>query len=119
MSYNHACGGTIDFPKGSWEAWYNKWIRNDDEDYYYRYIYDLEINQFIGEIAYHKESKTDCFMCDVIILDKHRNKGYGKQSLLALCNAAKENGVQVLCDNIAIDNPSLSLFLSVDFRVIL
>ena len=26
MSYNHAQGGTLPFPKEKWSAWYHKWI---------------------------------------------------------------------------------------------
>ena len=28
MSYNHNCGGTIDFPESKWQGWYERWIEN-------------------------------------------------------------------------------------------
>lgn len=33
-----------------------------------------------------------------------------------LCDAAKNNGLKALCDNIAIDNPSVKMFLNNGFR---
>ena len=46
---------------------------------------------------------------------KHRGKGFGKQGLQMLCEAAKENGVSTLYDDIAIDNPAIRLFLKTGF----
>ena len=40
----------------------------------------------------------------------------GRQGLALLCEAARDQGVVRLCDNIALDNPSVSLFLSMGFR---
>ena len=51
MSYNHAWGGTIPFPKKKWKVWYDKWLINHENERYYRYV--KENNVFIGEIAYH------------------------------------------------------------------
>ena len=61
MSYNHAYGGTIPFPKRYWIGWYNKWIKNHNGKRFYRYIkYE---DTFVGEVAYHfdeeKEVVTD------------------------------------------------------------
>ena len=33
-----------------------------------------------------------------------------------LCNAAKQNGVKLLYDDIAIDNPAITMFLQNGFR---
>lgn len=38
MSYNHAWGGTIPFPKEKWENWHNRWVQNHDNKRFYRYI---------------------------------------------------------------------------------
>ena len=48
-------------------------------------------------------------MCEVC------DKGLGGQGLLLLCEAAKVNGVEILYDNIAIDNPVIKLFLKTGF----
>lgn len=31
MSYNHAWGGTIDFPESGWQDWYDFWIKNPED----------------------------------------------------------------------------------------
>lgn len=45
----------------------------------------------------------------------YRGKGYGNIGLERLCNAAKKNGVDVLYDDIAIDNPAITMFLKHGF----
>ena len=110
MSYNHAWGGTIPFPKEDWADWYDYWIVNHENMRYYRYLKD-EGGQFVGEIAYHYDDEIGHAMADVIIYAPHRRKGYGGEALDLLCAAAKENGVAVLYDDLAIDNPAVRLFL--------
>ncbi|MDC7292148.1 MULTISPECIES: GNAT family N-acetyltransferase [unclassified Butyrivibrio] len=113
MSYNHAWGGTIPFPKERWAGWYDCWIVNHENKRFYRYLKDE--NGFVGEIAYHYDSEYDGYVADVIIFSKYRGKGYGTQGLELLCSAAKENGITVLYDDIAIDNTAISLFLKHGF----
>ena len=116
MSYNHAWGGTIPFPKEKWEDWYEHWIVHPDRQRYYRYLKDER--GFVGEIAYHYDSGYDGYMADVIVFSAYRGKGYGARGLELLCAAAKENGISVLYDDIAIDNPAIALFLKQGFREI-
>lgn len=113
MSYNHAYGGTIDFPQEKWAGWYQRWLGAPEGKRFYRYI--LADGEFVGEAAYYYDEDRDCTIADVIVLSAHRGKGYGKAALLRLCEAAKENGVTELYDDIAIDNPSVSLFLRCGF----
>ena len=115
MSYNHAYGGTIDFPKERWRGWYEKWIAAGDRAYFYRYLSDG--GTFVGETAYHWDGEKGLFLCDLIILARFRGRGYGGQGLDLLCAAAKANGVPALYDDIAADNPSVRLFLKHGFRV--
>lgn len=117
MKYNHSYGGTISFTKDKWKNWYERWILSNTNDYFYRYIFDKELKKFVGEVAYHKDSDSGRYICNVIIMAKHRNRGYGKKSLLALLDAAKQNGITTLYDEILIDNPSIHLFLSVGFTI--
>ncbi len=72
----------------------------------------------MGEAAYHFDSGLDGYLCDVTVLASRRGRGYGRQALELLCGAAKENGVSRLLDNIALDNPSVGLFLRCGFREI-
>ena len=51
----------------------------------------------------------------MIVASEYRGRGYGRKGLQLLCDAAKENGVDVLRDDIAIDNPAAPLFLKAGF----
>lgn len=117
MAYNHAYGGTISFTKDRWKKWYERWILSNTNDYFYRYIFDSELKEFVGEVAYHKDVDSGRYICDVIVMAKYRNRGYGKKGLVLLLNAAKQNGINDLYDEILIDNPSLDLFLNVGFTI--
>lgn len=114
MSYNHAWGGTISFPKEKWRGWYDFWIVNHENKRYYRYLKD-NTGRFIGEIAYHYDVNRNLYVADVIVHALYRGKGYGRVGLERLCNAAKKNGVDVLYDDIAIDNPAIKMFLKYGF----
>jgi len=114
MSYNHAWGGTISFPKEVWDNWYKHWVVNHENKRFFRYIKNTT-NGFVGEIAYHYDDEYRIFIANVIIYAPYRKKGYGRKALNMLCSAAKENGIDALYDNIAIDNPAVSLFLKSGF----
>ena len=113
MSYNHAWGGTIPFPKEKWQNWYDYWIINHENRRYYRYL--KAENRFVGEVAYHYDPEYDGYVTNVIIFSAFRGKGYGAQGLELLCAAAKENGINALYDDIAIDNTAVRLFLKQGF----
>ena len=113
MSYNHTWGGTIPFPKEKWQAWYDNWIINHENQRYYRYL--KAENEFVGEAAYHYDPEYDGYVTNVIVFSAFRGKGYGAQGLELLCAAAKENGINALYDDIAIDNTAVKLFLKQGF----
>lgn len=113
MSYNHAYGGIISFPKEKWESWYNRWILEPENKRFYRYI--KENGSFLGEVAYYFDEERRIHIVDVIIYAPYRGKGYGRRALLQLCETAKCNGVRTLFDDIASDNPSVALFLKCGF----
>ena len=117
MSYNHAWGGTIPWPEDKWEAWYDSWIINHENKRYYRYLKNRD-GQFVGEIAYRFDDSMQQYIANVIIYSRYRGKGFGSEALDLLCHAAKNNGISVLYDDIAIDNPALRLFLKKGFTEI-
>lgn len=117
MSYNDAWGGTIPFPKDNWENWYEIWLTAPEFQRYYRYLYDDNNKKFVGEIAYHYDEQRKIHICDVIILAKYRKQGFGSIGIELLCEAAKENGISVLYDDIATDNPAYKLFLKNGFEI--
>ena len=117
MSYNHAYGGTIPFPKERWADWYYRWITNCNDKRFYRYI--KEDDTFVGEAAYRYDAERQIYIADVIIYAPYRGNGLGRKGLLLLCEAAKENGIKELYDDIAIDNSAVELFLKCGFAEVL
>lgn len=116
MAYNHAYGGTIDFPPERWADWYARWVVDGAGERFYRYLRRESDGAPAGEAAYHYDGALGEYLCDVLVAASYRGRGFGRQGLELLCAAARENGVKRLVDNIAIDNPSVGLFLSVGFR---
>ena len=110
MSYNRVWSGTIPFPEERWREWYDLWIMNRDGGRYYRYLKD-DSGGFVGEIAYHYDEELGGCAANVIVYSKFRGKGYGSLALDMLCQAAKENGVTVLYDDIAAGNPAADMFI--------
>lgn len=116
MAYNHAYGGTIAFPRERWTDWYDRWIGAEAKDRFYRYLYHKPSQAFVGDVAYHYDGEFDEYMCEVLVAAQYRGRGFGRIGLNLLCAAARENGVKRLVDNIAVDNPSVRLFLGAGFR---
>ena len=114
MSYNNAWGGAVGFPEGEWQDWYDHWITNAGDKRFYRYLMNEE-SEFVGETAYHYDSERKIYMADIIVYAPYRGRGCGYRSLELLCNKARENGVEVIYDDIAIDNPAISLFMKQGF----
>ena len=117
MSYNLAWGGTISFPKEHWDEWYTRWIRCADGKRFCRYITADCSRIFVGETAYHYDPESGSWLADVIIHARYRGRGYGREGLRLLCEAARTNGIAVLKDTIAADNPAVRLFLQEGFAV--
>lgn len=115
MSYNHAWGGTIDFPESAWNGWYDRWIVNCENKRFYRYLQN-ENGGFVGEISYHFNEDEKIYIAGIIIKAEHRGKGFGDMGLKLLCRLAKENGIDFLYDDIAIDNPAVNLFIKNGFE---
>lgn len=114
MSYNAHWGGAVPFPKEDWEDWYDHWVVNNEGKKFYRYVKNGD--KFVGEIAYHFDKTYNGYVANVIIYAKYRNHGYGTEALNMLCEAVKESGAKVLYDDIAIDNPAISIFLKAGFK---
>ena len=114
MSYNHASGGTIPFPKERRAPWHTRWVGNPEGKRFYRYI--AVEGEFVGEAAYHYDEEFDHYVISVVVHAPHRGKGYGRKALLRLCEEARQNGISALYDHIAIDNPSISMFLGCGFE---
>ena len=116
MSYNAKWGGSIPFPRERWAAWYEKWLLAPETLRFYRYLYDADSRLFVGEAAYYFDEAQGVHLVSIIVEAQHRRKGYGALALRLLCGEAKKRGIEVLADDIALDNPSFSLFLREGFR---
>lgn len=114
MSYNEKWGGSVSFPEEKWGKWYDWWISHPGEQRFYRYILDAK-GTFVGEIAYHYDSERRIYHANVIVQARFRGQGYGWAALQYLCACAKQNGLTELYDEIAQDNPAISLFLKQGF----
>ena len=89
---------------------------NHENKRFYRYI--MANGTFVGEAAYHYDNERRIYIADVIVYAPRRGKGYGRQALQMLCDAARENGITELYDDIAIDNPADQLFKKYAFEEI-
>lgn len=114
MSYNQRYGGTIDFPQEKWKDWYQRWINKDGK--FYAYVYSQELNEYVGEIAYHYDDNVHEIIANVIIDSKYRHLGFGRKALRLLCEKAKENGYDAICDEIDINNTAIHLFMNEGFK---
>ena len=101
MEYNH---GIVPFPKEKWDSWYDKWIGNNDPNFFYAYLFDGDREEYVGEIAYRKDPESDGVILNIIIEHKHRGYGYGKEGLKELVKMAFKNGYTEVRDLIAGDN---------------
>ena len=116
MSYNHAFGGTIAFPRERWTDWYARWMEDDTGTHFYRYLQMEDGGEFVGNVSYHYDEEFQGHICEVLVAARYRGRGFGRQGLELLCEAARENGIKRLADNIAIDNPAAELFQRCGFR---
>ena len=126
MSYNagydvsyygyHYDTGCIYFPESKWEETYNK---RKNENRFFAYIKDNNLNKFIGYCNYHYNVNDDNYECGLVIESTYRGKGYSKDALKLLCEVAKKNGIKELYDGFEIDRGNtLKVFESVGFKVI-
>lgn len=126
MSYNagykvsyygyHYDTGCIDFPVDKWNDAFNK---RKEENRYFAYIKDNQINEYVGYVNYQYNKNENRFECGILIESKYRNKGYSKIALNLLCNIAKEHGIKELYDTFELDRiNTLKVFQKVGFKIV-
>ena len=113
MSYNARWGGTISFSRDRWEGWYDRWVAHPQGKRFYAYLHS-EKDGFVGETGCHLD-EDGRWIVDIIVHSRFRSRGYGTQGLTLLCEQCRKMGCTVIYDDIAKDNPSLSLFLKQGF----
>lgn len=115
MAYNARWGGCIDFPQKKWADWYDRWIVNTQGKRFYAYLYNGEEKCFVGEVACHLDEESGRYLLNVLVHDRFRGREYGTKGLELLCAQCRKMGCTEVYDDIAVDNPSLSLFLKQGF----
>lgn len=112
----HYDTGCIDFPKERWKEVYQKRI---DENKYFAYIKDIDINTYVGYVNYQYNKEDNRYECGVLIEGKYRGKGYSYSALKKLCEVAFNSGIEELYDNFELSRDSaLKVFKKVGFKVI-
>lgn len=115
MAFNQKWGGVVGFPRQKWASWYERWILNAEQEKFYRYVFASEQHCFVGEAAWHFSREDGAYLIDILIHSQYRGRGYGGQTLDLLCRRAREQGIAELRDGIALDNPSVHMFLKNGF----
>ena len=117
VSYSgyHYATGTIDFPEENFEKTYNK---RKKENKFFAYLKDTKTNEFIGYVNYQFDSSENYYDCGILIEASKRGKGYSKEGLKLLCEAAKKNGIKELYDSFEKDRYHAKVFEDVGFKVI-
>ncbi len=125
MSYNagydvkysgyHYDTGCIDFNIDKWKDDYKRRI---NENMYFAYIKDFDINKYVGYVNYYYNKNDDIYECGILIEYKYRGKGYSKDALKLLIKEAYNNGIEYLYDTFEKDRQNaLKLFLDVGFKI--
>lgn len=82
------------------------------------YIIVNNDNEELGHIWYEKYKENIAFICDFLILEKYRKKGYGRQTLLLVEEDAKEKGFNKIFLHVFKYNESaISLYESLGYKV--
>ena len=115
MSYNAAWGGAVGFPRERWAAWYARWVAPGEGRRFYRYLRESGTGELVGEAAWHCDEAQGRYLADVIVHAAYRGRGYGREALTLLCEAARLHGVETLWDSLAPDNPAAALFRDLGF----
>ena len=107
--------GCIDFKE---EKWVQKYQRRIKGNRYFAYVFDKDINTYVGSVNYQFDSSNNRYECGVVIEGKYRRNGYAKIALDLLCKEAKRNGVDVIYDVFEDDRISAkNLFLNYGFII--
>ena len=93
-------------------------IKEKKENKFFAYLKDTKTNEFIGYVNYQFDSSENYYDCGILIEASKRGKGYSKEGLKLLCEAAKKNGIKELYDSFEKDRYHAKVFEDVGFKVI-
>lgn len=84
------------------------------------YVYIILNNDYesVGFIWYEKLNEDIAFICDFLILEQFRRKGYGKQALLLVEKDAKEKGLNKMLLNVfKYNTAAFSLYKTINYKI--
>ena len=94
MDYGDA---PFDFSVDQWPAWFDKWIERPEKRFY-AYLIEKKTGEPVGDINYHFDNETGAYMIGVVILGSKRGQGFAQQGLSLLCQKAKSDGIEKICN---------------------
>lgn len=122
MSYNTGYEVTYngyDYKTGCIEFNKENWFRIlSDDNRYFAYIKDCDINEYVGYVNYQYNEKDDIYECGILIESKYRSNGYAKDALKLLIREVNKNGINYLYDTFEKEREhTLELFLKLGFEI--
>lgn len=83
------------------------------------YIVVNNENEEVGHIWYKKYQEKVGFICDFLILEKFRKKGYGKDTLLLLENDAKGKGFKKIFFHVfKFNENAIALYKNLEYKIL-
>ncbi len=104
--------GVIEYPK---ERWGLEYLKNHSKKYYFAYIKDNDINEYVGYCCYYLDNNE--YQCGIVVEYKYRHQGYGYQGLKLLIEKAQRDGIDKLYDCFEEDRGCLAMFESLGFEI--
>ena len=116
MVWNRPWGGTIPFPAGEWQEWYETWVLCEDGTRFYRYLREPDSGEFVGELLYQFIDDSLLWLAGIIIASAFHGRGYGRQGLELLGGLASARGIELRRDEQTLADPSLPLLTGNGFK---
>lgn len=117
VSYSgyHRDTGCIDFPQSEWKNWFKTKLCNPN--FFYAYIFDEEIGEFVGYCNFNKNPETNKATMGIVIKSDFQGRGYMRPAMKLLIKKAKEFGVVALTDTVPESRErALKVFYDLGFK---
>lgn len=108
--------GTVDFDESVWNDWYERWVRCEPADRYFRLIYCNGCGYYVGETGYERANDGSA-MIHLIIDADNRESGYGSAGLKHIASIALENGMDTLSVRMHQSSPYFRYMIKRGFKI--
>lgn len=113
----HYDTGCIDFTEDKHQKWYDEKMNNPN--FFYAYIFDKDINQFVGYVNFNKNLETNKATMGIVVYSDYKGQGYMRPAMNLLIKNAKEKGVEYLTDTVPETRSiALKVFFELGFKKI-